>query len=66
VIDQAIGVLMAEERCPADQAFDLLRQRSQHANRKLREVATDVVLRVSGRPPVTPVPFARLNQDARS
>ena len=30
VIDQAIGVLMAQEQCTTDQAFDLLRKHSQN------------------------------------
>ncbi len=58
-IDQAIGVLMAQERCTADEAFALLRQHSQHNNRKLREVATDLIVRVSGHPPATPAAFRR-------
>ncbi|UMG91678.1 ANTAR domain-containing protein [Nocardioides sp. TF02-7] len=51
VIDQAIGVLMAQQRCGAHQAFDLLRQHSQNTNRKLREVATDIVARTAGERP---------------
>lgn len=50
VIDQAIGVLMAGQRCDGHTAFDLLRQRSQSANRKLRDVATELVERASGHP----------------
>ena len=42
-IDQAKGIVMATTRCSADEAFDLLRQQSQNENRKLREVATDLV-----------------------
>jgi GAF domain-containing protein len=30
IIDQAIGILMSQQRCRADEAFDLLRQASQH------------------------------------
>ena len=51
VIDQALGILMAQQRCTAREAFDLLRQASQHRNRKLREVAADIVTAVTGRPP---------------
>ena len=47
VIDQAIGVLMAQERCSAERAFDLLRQHSQNTNRKLRDVAAALVAEVS-------------------
>ena len=43
VIEQAKGVLMGTHRVSADDAFNLLRQRSQSENRKLRDVALDVV-----------------------
>jgi GAF domain-containing protein len=43
VIEQAKGILMAQERIGADAAFDLLRQRSQHSNRKLRDLAHEIV-----------------------
>ncbi len=43
VIEQAKGVLMAQQRCSADEAFALLVQQSQRANRKLRDVAQGVV-----------------------
>ncbi|MCW2620871.1 MAG: hypothetical protein JWL64_473 [Frankiales bacterium] len=43
VIDQAKGILMAERRIPASEAFDLLVTLSQHSNRKLREVAQALV-----------------------
>jgi GAF domain-containing protein len=43
VIGQAQGILMERERITADQAFDVLRRASQHLNRKLREVAADLV-----------------------
>lgn len=46
VIDQALGVVMAQNRCDADQAFAILRQASQHRNAKLREVAAAVVASV--------------------
>lgn len=45
VIDQAKGVLMAQERCTADEAFELLRKASQNRNVKLRDVAEHVVAR---------------------
>lgn len=57
VIDQAIGVLMAESSCTASAAFDMLRRHSSNNNRKLREVAADIVTRVSGAPPETPHGF---------
>ena len=57
VIDQALGILMAEQRCDADQAFDLLRMRSQSSQRKLRDVAADLITRVTGQPPRDGKPF---------
>jgi GAF domain-containing protein len=42
-IGQAVGLLMAQERCTADRAFDLLRIASQRRNVKLRDVAAGVV-----------------------
>lgn len=48
-IEQAKGVLMALHGCDADAAFDLLRTESQHGNRKLRDVAVDVVARARTR-----------------
>ena len=43
VIGQAQGILMERERVTADEAFDILRRASQHLNRKLREVAQNLV-----------------------
>jgi GAF domain-containing protein len=62
IIDQALGILMAQQRCSAQQAFDLLRQASQHRNRKLREVAAELVTKVSGGPPQPPAPFHAVSQ----
>ena len=56
VIDQAIGIIVAQERCPAAQAFAILRTASQKRNVKLREIARDIVTSVSGAPP-EPAPF---------
>ncbi|HST63936.1 MAG TPA: GAF and ANTAR domain-containing protein [Mycobacteriales bacterium] len=52
-IDQAIGILMGQQRCTADEAFALLRQHSQNNNRKLREVAVELITRVTGEAPVS-------------
>ena len=57
VIDQALGVIMATERCPQDKAFALLRSVSQHTNVKLRDLAATIVTRVSGEPPRPTTPF---------
>ena len=43
VIEQAKGVLMARDGVDEEAAFALLRDRSQRENRKLRDVAADVV-----------------------
>ena len=43
VIGQAQGILMERERITPDHAFDVLRRASQHLNRKLRDVAQDLV-----------------------
>jgi GAF domain-containing protein len=51
VIDQAVGILMGQQRCTAGAAFDLLRQASQHRNRKLRDIAAEIITNVSGEPP---------------
>ena len=48
-IEQAKGVLMALHNVDADGAFDLLRTESQHSNRKLRDVAAEVVARARRR-----------------
>jgi GAF domain-containing protein len=57
IIDQALGVIMATERCPQDKAFALLRTVSQNTNVKLRDLAADIVTSVSGEPPRPAPPF---------
>ena len=57
VIDQALGVIMATERCPQDKAFALLRSVSQNTNVKLRDLAATIVTRVTGEPPRPTAPF---------
>ncbi len=56
VIDQALGVIMATQRCPQGKAFALLRSASQNTNVKLRDLAATIVTQVSGEPP-QPAPF---------
>ena len=51
VIDQALGIIMGQNRCTADEAFEVLRTISQNRNVKLRDVAADMVTAVSGQPP---------------
>jgi GAF domain-containing protein len=43
VIEQAKGILMAQRRCDAATAFNILAQASQRSNRKLRDLATAIV-----------------------
>jgi len=57
VIDQAIGILMGQHRCTATAAFDLLRQASQHRNRKLHDIAADIITTITGEPPHPPNGF---------
>jgi AmiR/NasT family two-component response regulator len=40
VIDRALGVIMAQERCTQAQAFAILRSASQHRNVTLPDIAT--------------------------
>jgi GAF domain-containing protein len=57
VIDQALGIIMGQRRCTASHAFEVLRLASQSRNRKLHDVAADIVTAVTGQPPEPP-PFA--------
>ncbi|MCU1498023.1 MAG: CoA-binding protein [Acidimicrobiales bacterium] len=43
IIGQAKGILMARQRVDADEAFEILRRASQRLNRKVRDVARDLV-----------------------
>jgi GAF domain-containing protein len=49
VIDMAKGVIMNMTSCRPDEAFDLLVKQSQSENRKLRDVAADIVARAQRR-----------------
>ena len=51
VIDQALGIVMGQRRCSADEAFGVLREVSQTGNLKLREVAARLITVTSGGPP---------------
>jgi GAF domain-containing protein len=46
-IEQAKGILVSEHRCSPDEAFTMLVEQSQRANRKLRDVARELVQRTS-------------------
>jgi GAF domain-containing protein len=56
VIDQALGIVMVQQSCSSDRAFEILTRASQHQNVKLRDLAADLVTKVGGQPPsVRPV-----------
>jgi AmiR/NasT family two-component response regulator len=42
---------MGQNRCTADEAFEVLRTASQNRNVKLRDIAADMVTAVSGQAP---------------
>jgi GAF domain-containing protein len=50
-IEQAKGVLMAQRRVDAEQAFEILREASQRYNRKLRDIAFGIVESTQQHPP---------------
>ncbi len=56
VIDQAKGVLVARHGCTPDRAFEMLSRASQRENRKVRDLAADVVASEQG--PTTEAPPA--------
>ena len=43
VIEQAKGILIAQQHCTPEQAFELLTRLSQTTHRKLRDCAADLV-----------------------
>jgi GAF domain-containing protein len=53
-IEQAKGILMGLQRCTADEAFQVLVRASQRENRKLRDIAADIVARATEPRPVKP------------
>ena len=50
-IGMAMGIIMARLGCTREDAFDRLRQASQDGNRKLRDIAAEVVLTGTFEPP---------------
>ena len=52
-IDLAVGIVMAQNRCTQERAFEILRAASSHRNVKLRQVAADLVATVSRGPATT-------------
>ncbi|MFD3414099.1 GAF and ANTAR domain-containing protein [Streptomyces cyaneofuscatus] len=53
VIDQAIGIVMSQRRCSAEEALRTLRSASQHRNVKLRDLCGQLVGGISGDPPAS-------------
>jgi GAF domain-containing protein len=58
-IDQAIGIIMGQNRCTATDAFEILRRASHHRNIKLRTIAAEIITRISGEPPDPSTTFHR-------
>lgn len=52
-IDQALGILMAQQRCDAEKAFGLLGTASQRRNIKLQVFAASVVTGIRGKAPAS-------------
>ena len=51
VIDRAVGIIMAESRCSADEAFGTLSRASNNRNVKLRDLAAEIVQRITDERP---------------
>ena len=51
VIDQAVGMIMAQNRCSSTDAFEMLRKASQNRNVKLRELARMIITSGTGAQP---------------
>ena len=49
VIEQGKGVIMAQQGCTPEEAFDLLRRASQRANVKVHVLAAQIVEQASAR-----------------
>ena len=50
VIEQAKGILIAQQHCTPEQAFERLTRLSQTTDRKLRDCATDIVTTAAKNP----------------
>jgi GAF domain-containing protein len=51
LIDQALGVIMSQQRCTAEEAFAVLRRASQQRNVKIQAIAAGIIEGISGKPP---------------
>lgn len=52
-IDVAVGVIMAQNRCSQDEAFEILRSASSHQNVKLRTLAERIITSIGQGPAAT-------------
>ncbi|MGO4186388.1 GAF and ANTAR domain-containing protein [Pseudarthrobacter sp. TAF60_1] len=52
-INLACGIVMGQNRCTQNEAMDILIKVSSHRNQKLRDIAEEIVMKVSGEEPVT-------------
>lgn len=59
VIDQALGLIMAQNRCGPDEAFLILRRASQNRNAKISMLAAEMIRKVSGSEPDTDLHWQR-------
>jgi GAF domain-containing protein len=57
IIDQALGIVMAQRQISSAAAFGILRETSQNGNRKLSVVAGEIIETTTGHPPQAPRPF---------
>ena len=51
IIDQALGIIMAQNRCSAEQAFVVLRRASNNRNIKIQLLAEDLIRNITGAEP---------------
>lgn len=56
-IDQAMGMIMAQQRCTASEAFAVLRKASQHRNRKVSDIAAELIRVNTGQSAQPAAPF---------
>ena len=59
VIDQALGMVMAQRQIGSTEAFAILREASQNGNRKLGDMATELIETMSGQPAQPARPFTQ-------
>jgi len=62
VIEQAKGIIMAQSRCGAVEAFEMLRQASQRSNIPLRDLAARIVAKAARTAPPRKAPAPRLEE----